>query len=101
MKVTGLNNGFLNNTYLSSDGNKINNQPIPRTNKSLEGKGVNDLSTKLENQISLLNNKERNFFKKMFPENSRQIENHILFTRNAKVLNAAQSKGSLLDAKVQ
>jgi hypothetical protein len=48
----------------------------------------------------LLTRKEREFFIKMFPENSNQIENHVLFNRNGRLQTQSFSKGLIVDSRV-
>lgn len=50
-------------------------------------------------QNDILTTKERNFFKQMFPENSTQIEKHVLFNRNGKLQTVEISKGMIFDGK--
>ncbi len=52
------------------------------------------------NENSILTKKERNFFMKLFPENSAQIEQYELFNRNGKVTKTSISKGTILDWRV-
>lgn len=56
----------------------------------LESKSSSDNS-------SILTKKERNFFMKLFPENSAQIEQHELFNRNGKLTKTSFAKGTILD----
>jgi len=42
---------------------------------------------------------EREFFKNMFPDNSDQIENYILFNRNGRIKASAMPKGIIIDGK--
>lgn len=49
-------------------------------------------------QDKILTQKERDFFIKMFPDNSEQIQNHVLFNRNGKIQNSnTYSKGIIFD----
>jgi protein tyrosine phosphatase len=57
----------------------------------------NSNSTKTTNSESLLSKNERDFFINMFPDNTEQIERHILFNRNGKLQSADIQKGSIFD----
>lgn len=59
-----------------------------------------ELSLELKDQHKILDQKEREFFIKMFPESSQKIENHVLFNRNGKVQSYSYAKGLIIDAKV-
>ncbi|MDC1067594.1 hypothetical protein OAQ99_00390 [Candidatus Kapabacteria bacterium] len=89
--------------YLNGDlANKsvLNNQDLVRS-KKLEETLTKDNASDSLGKNSELNSKERNFFKQMFPESSMKIDNHILFNRNGKTVNAnTYSKGMLVDAAV-
>lgn len=47
----------------------------------------------------LISDKERNFFKSLFPERSDSIDKHVLFNRNGKVSQAYVSKGAIFDSR--
>ncbi len=51
------------------------------------------------NSQEIITKSERNFFKQMFPENSTQIEKHIVFNRNGKLQDIQVSKGIIFDGK--
>lgn len=59
-----------------------------------------ELSLELKDQNKILDQQEREFFIKMFPESSQKIENHVLFNRNGKVQSYSYAKGLIIDAKV-
>lgn len=63
-----------------------------------------DLKLNLEkiqnNPNLLLNNKERDFFKSLFPESAEQIEKHKVFNRNAKVQTQSINKGLIFDSRI-
>jgi 20S proteasome alpha/beta subunit len=46
---------------------------------------------------SVITKKEREFFIKLFPENSAQIEKHELFNKNGKITKQSFSKGAIVD----
>jgi hypothetical protein len=89
--------------YLDNDTSKrseVKNEFIVRSKKLDETLAKEDVTNSFKSNIEL-NSKERNFFKQMFPESSLKIENHILFNRNGKTINAnSYSKGQLVDAAV-
>lgn len=85
--------GFLNRS-------NIINEELVRSKKLGETLISENTDSSL-NSENIVNKRERNFFKKMFPDSSLQIENHILFNRNGKTVNANSfSKGLLIDAAV-
>ncbi|HOM05731.1 MAG TPA: hypothetical protein PLU67_09595 [Candidatus Kapabacteria bacterium] len=51
------------------------------------------------NSQEIITKSERNFFKQMFPENSNQIEKHVVFNRNGKLQDIQVSKGIIFDGK--
>jgi hypothetical protein len=48
----------------------------------------------------LITPKEREFFMKMFPDSSSQIEKHILFNRNGRLQTQSFNKGLIVDSRV-
>lgn len=62
---------------------------------------VNDNSAQAKGTNSqLLTKRERDFFIKMFPDNSSQIENHVLFNRNGRLQTQSYNKGLIVDSRV-
>jgi hypothetical protein len=53
-----------------------------------------------KNPNALISTSERNYFKKLFPENADQIEKHIVFNRNARVQTQSITKGLIFDGKI-
>ncbi len=49
---------------------------------------------------TVISREEKEFFKKLFPQNSELIEEHILFTRNGGTKNHVVNKGVLLDSRI-
>jgi hypothetical protein len=92
--IARLNNGSVGNKQVQ------NGEGLVRSSK------LNEALSKEEEHLDISNNanlssRERNFFKNLFPESSLQIENHVLFNRNGKTLNANSfTKGMLVDAAV-
>ncbi len=48
----------------------------------------------------IVSKSERNYFMKLFPQNSAQIERHEIFNRNGKVSTQSFNKGRLVDFTV-
>ena len=76
---------------------KISNIKIE--DKSKTDKTFDQQTQTLKNQEKIITETEREFFMNLFPENSQQIENHILFNRNGRIMMPSISKGSILDGK--
>lgn len=97
------NYDLFRSNYLNGD---LPNRSVLKNDDLVRSKKLEETLTKDTSSDSLgkntqLNTRERNFFKQMFPDSSLQIENHILFNRNGKTVNAnSYSKGVLVDAAV-
>lgn len=66
---------------------------------------INIDSDASHSQISLKKNTvitgaERQFFAKMFPDNTKQILTHEVFTRSGKLQSELLEKGSLIDGRI-
>lgn len=95
--------------YLKSASLEVNTQNIER-NKLVKNTKSNfkdiqkDLETDTDevpkNTNALISSSERNYFKKLFPENADQIEKHIVFNRNARVQTQSITKGLIFDGKI-
>ncbi len=48
----------------------------------------------------LISQKEREFFKTMFPESSEQIDKHVIFNKNGKVTAPNLNKGMIVDGRI-
>ncbi|NLO19057.1 MAG: hypothetical protein GX121_04145 [Ignavibacteria bacterium] len=96
MKVSPINIYKSNYLYGTEYSNSIKSNNIEKLSRE------NDKQDKLtvSNHNELITKKERQFFIKLFPESSEQIQNHVLFNRNGKVQNYNLTKGSLLDSRV-
>ncbi len=100
MKVNVLN--AYNNPYTNSLSERANNNGVTL------GVGLNKVTTpatpKANSDLfaskNVLTKQEKSFFKKLFPENSEQIERHVLFNRNGKVHNGLIIKGSIVDGRI-
>lgn len=80
-----------NNPYLS----KVREQNrVKKTDNKLSNKELVDSSK------NLISKSERKYFADLFPDNSLQIEKHVLFNRNGKVTEINLNQGRLLDRKI-
>lgn len=80
-----------NNPYLS----KVREQNrVKKTDNELSNKELVDSSK------NLISKSERKYFAELFPDNSLQIEKHVLFNRNGKVTEINLNQGRLLDRKI-
>ncbi|MBX3043841.1 MAG: hypothetical protein KIT33_13830 [Candidatus Kapabacteria bacterium] len=52
------------------------------------------------NHKRIVTGDERKFFVNMFPESSKQLMTHEVFTRAGKLQNSAIQKGSLIDGRI-
>jgi len=93
MKVNLLN--AYKNNYTSNLENELSKNGVALQKNNLKKEASKE---KIESK-EILTTKERNFFKQMFPENSAQIEKHILFNRNGKLQTVQISKGMIFDGK--
>jgi len=57
-------------------------------------------SVDFHNSDKIINPEERNFFIKMFPDSSAQIERHVLFNRNGRLAPSDISKGMIIDGRI-
>ncbi len=77
--ATSTNSTLVNRTIRDDSGAKLNAKS-----------GANSGNT-------VITKKEREFFIKLFPDNSTQIEKHELFNRNGKITRQSFSKGAIVD----
>jgi hypothetical protein len=87
----------------------INNEKMSKSiddltiikNNSQKIQKVNDQQKNLNGQMKdknhIITKTEREFFVQMFPENSEQIERHVIFNRNGKVQSHNVKKGVIVD----
>jgi len=80
-----------NNPYLSKVREK---NRVKKTDNELSNKELVDSSK------NLISKSERKYFAELFPDNSLQIEKHVLFNRNGKVTEINLNQGRLLDRKI-
>ena len=84
---------------------------VKDSNNTLNGNSASNIgqlketATKLasvdfNNSDKIINPEERNFFIKMFPDSSAQIERHVLFNRNGRLQASNISKGMIIDGRI-
>lgn len=99
---------YMNSASMNIDANRtnqLNNTKINRPNfKDIQKDIQKELETETEsltkNPNQLLSSSERNYFKKLFPENAEQIDKHIVFNRNARVQSQSVTKGMIIDGRI-
>lgn len=95
---------FMNSASMNIDANRtnqLNNTKINRPNfKDIQKELETETESLTKNPNQLLSNSERNYFKKLFPENAEQIDKHIVFNRNARVQSQSVSKGMIIDGRI-
>ena len=96
--VKAYTNPVIQNPIPLDEDIKVFSQKAQKT-KTNEFNSDNNLNYQ-KNGNGLLSKNERAFFVKLFPENSAQIENHILFTKNGKVQTSNTKLGSIVDGRV-
>ncbi len=52
-----------------------------------------------DNGSGIITSQEREFFINMFPQNSEQLENHVVFNRNGKLQSSNVSLGRIVDGR--
>ena len=93
MQVQGLNAYKDPIVEDSSSLTKIDENLKSKVENSRNGLASNN------NSQPVISEKERQFFINMFPDNTEQIENHVLFTRNGRLQTQNISKGMIVDGK--
>ncbi len=69
-------------------------KPAPVADRTLD-----KANSSLKDTGKLITRQERDFFIKMFPENSDKLEKHVLFNRNGRLQTHNVQKGSIIDQK--
>jgi hypothetical protein len=87
-KIYNLNS--TNNTQIAKRIENYENITKIQENNSGSNSGSNRIIT----------NSERNFFVNLFPDNSKQLMQHEVFTYNGKLQKAGFEKGSIIDGKI-
>ncbi len=102
----------LTNVYMNSYVNRAEDAAAARAGSNGAAAPAKALSEKAAKAVqkadaasvadtdTLITKKERDFFIKMFPENSAQLEKHVLFNRNGKISAAGVSKGQIIDGRI-
>lgn len=98
MNVNVLN--AYSNPYSSSLSENLASNGITVKDNEIKGGNRENVAKQANvNSENLLTKKERSFFKQLFPENSEQIDKHVLFNRNGKIQNAPSIKGAIFDGR--
>jgi hypothetical protein len=99
MKITEQIKAY-NNTEITTP-TRLNktSKTVSYTEQTISDKSISRNEFNVDSTKKIITKRERDFFIRMFPENSRQIENHVLFNRNGKVQNYSYRKGSIFDGK--
>jgi len=102
MKVPILNaytNPYLNEGMAEQLGNQ--GKVVKQTkNGSIDTSQASKVNLNSSNTETVVTKKERDFFIRMFPENSEQLEKHVLFNRNGRLQTHNISKGMIVDGRV-
>ena len=85
--------------YRASRDNALPN-PVSSKLNEIRQTASNLSMADLKNSDRIVNSEERSFFMKMFPDNSSQIENHVLFNRNGRLQVQNLSKGMIIDGRI-
>lgn len=90
-----------NNPYSNSLSDSLASTGLAIGKENIQNKEKETLAMTSQNSNDeILTKKERSFFKKLFPENSEQIDKHILFNRNGKIQSSTVSKGTIFDGRI-
>lgn len=76
------------------------NSSEKKTNSAADMIGTKSSSTSAGAAREIVSKSERNYFMKLFPQNSAQIERHEIFNRKGKISSQSFSKGKLVDFTV-
>ena len=107
INVLQTRNPYTNNSIAARN----NTKNLTKTNNSFSNEIANvsksnaKKSQKIESKTNEINENvisksEIQYFQKLFPANSTQIENHIVFNRNGKITETNLNIGSLIDRKI-
>lgn len=99
MKITEQIKAYNNTEITAPVRLNKTSKSVSYTEQTISDKSISPNEFNVNNSKKILTKRERDFFIRMFPENSRQIENHVLFNRNGKVQNYSYRKGSIFDGK--
>ena len=102
MNIAALN--VYNNPMITKSLDKpgIADSPIKTIGKTeiSENESAKAAAGISEASSNLITGAERDFFIKMFPENSEQIKRHVVFNRNGRLQTPNIDKGSIIDGRV-
>jgi hypothetical protein len=107
----------MNVNVLQARNPYINNSISTKNNAKEVAKSSNNFSNEIANvtktitkksgeinknldKVNIISESEKKYFQKLFPENSAQIENHVVFNRSGKISETNVNKGSLFDRKI-
>lgn len=76
------------------------NSSEKKTNSAADMIGTKSSSTSAGAAREIVSKSERNYFMKLFPQNSAQIERHEIFNRKGKISSQSFNKGRLVDFTV-
>lgn len=99
MNVQGIKAYTGNNVNISEQSNQnaqSNTTSLPVSNNGT----LNQIDANYQNTDKIITRNERDFFIKMFPSSSEQLENHVLFNRSGRIQSYNLSKGSIVDGRV-
>lgn len=102
VNVLQSKNPYLNGVNTAvQNAKKISNLVKPKELAPPEGIANAETKTNIaKGNENIISNSEMKYFQKLFPENSAQIEKHILFNRNGKVVESNLNKGTFFDGKI-
>jgi hypothetical protein len=86
---------YTDTVYPKNGVNKISDGYTYPENQSTKLSTGEDSSS-----TNILTQNEREFFIKMFPQNSEQIQKHVVFNRNGRLQSTNVSKGVIIDGRV-
>lgn len=99
MKITEQIKAYSNTEVKPPVSLNKTSKAVSYSEQTVSDKPISQNEFNFDNTNKIITKRERNFFIRMFPENSRQIENHVLFNRNGKVQIYSYRKGSIFDGK--
>lgn len=83
----------------AGSGSALTKAPAPKT-QDLKETAASLSKVDFKSTDKIINPEERDFFVKMFPDSSSQIEKHVLFNRNGRLQVTNISKGMIIDGRV-
>ena len=101
--MKAYSNPLVQSSDYQDENQKLQSKKVfkPNTQKLAEDKSKLDLSkNSLDVNNNVLTKKERDFFVKLFPDNSDQLERHVLFTKNGKVQASNTRLGTIVDGRI-